>query len=231
MQGKHVAVGLLVLLSLAIGTVFWIGMTGGSNHVPAGAPGVGFAKNPRAPGDEDTSGATPPPKATSAGQGASRTVIDKRLRDETRQRILAAWAGQADPVPSAAPSASSASRAPATDELVPMPEHDGKIDPDYIRDVFRSDFVPLAGKCYEGLLAERDAGGMMGLRFEIVGDESVGGIVESVEIESDGGLDDPKLVECMRESMLAMTFRPPPRGGRVTVTYPMELWPDPPSER
>lgn len=41
-QGKTFILGLLGALILLVGIIFWIGMSGGSTHVPLSKPGVGF---------------------------------------------------------------------------------------------------------------------------------------------------------------------------------------------
>lgn len=41
-QGKHLIVGFLAAIVLAAGIIFWIGMSGGSRHVPQSKPGVDF---------------------------------------------------------------------------------------------------------------------------------------------------------------------------------------------
>ena len=56
MQGKKVVIALLVALLGVFGAVVWIGVSGGSQHVPRSAPGVAFKAAP-APADE--AGASP----------------------------------------------------------------------------------------------------------------------------------------------------------------------------
>lgn len=226
MRGKNVVLVLLGAILFVFGILIWVGMTGGSKHVPGAPPGIGFVK-------ADT-GATEEPAASGRGDGASpggpltKTVVDKKVRDELRKRILAGWAAYDD---------GEVATAAREGRLLPMPTSPGGgVDPQYIRDVVRSDFAPLARKCYEELLSRKDAGsGRLVMKFKVVGDEKVGGIVEEAEIETEGGLADEKLTTCMRESLLSVAFRPPPpspggRGGWVTVTYPIELSPDDPDE-
>jgi hypothetical protein len=105
----------------------------------------------------------------------------------------------------------------------------GVIDPAYVQERIREDFVPLAKQCYDAAL-ERDAAGAgkLVMSFNIVGDDDVGGIVESADSTEDSTLTDPELLYCMRESMLSMTFEPPKNGGSVTVVYPFVFSPDAP---
>jgi hypothetical protein len=152
----------------------------------------------------------------------SSTTRDRALRDEFRKRIQQALANAA---------ASGAARSEAPPAGAPAPSASAespKLDADYIRQRVREDFVPLAKQCYEAALERApDAGGKLVLQFTIVGDARVGGLVDSVELGRGTTLEDPKLVECMRESMMSMAFKPPPSGGMVTVVYPFVLSPEP----
>lgn len=141
-----------------------------------------------------------------------KTVIDKKTRDEMRQRILEGlWAERGEPPPGVPLSA------PA----------DGKpLDKEYIQGRVREDFFPMAKQCYEELLARKaDAGGRFVVRFTIVGDDKVGGVVDSADVDPSSTLVDERMATCLRESMLAMAFKPPPSDGTVTVTYPIEFSP------
>jgi len=215
-QGKKLLLGLLVALVLAVGLVFYFGLTGGSTHVALSKPGITFRTDP-AP---SASAAT----ATAAGGAVvdgpiTRTLVDRGARDELRRRILAGWAAQGDPEVTAAAKQG---------RFLPAPTGDGggRMDPAYIQEVVRGDFFPMAKKCYEELLSRKDAGGRVELRFTIVADEKLGGIVEDVSVESDGGVAEEKMTTCLRESLSTLSFRPPAHGGLVTVVYPIELSPE-----
>lgn len=145
-------------------------------------------------------------------------VVDKRARDELRRKILEAWAKGSDERGEAARSG----------RFLPMPTDDsGSVDPAYIQSVMRDDFFPMVNGCYEDFLRKRpDAGGSAELWFEIVGDENLGGIVESAFVDAGGALDDDSFRTCFRESLLSVSFRPPPHGGTITVGYPIILAPD-----
>jgi hypothetical protein len=106
------------------------------------------------------------------------------------------------------------------------PEGDGgaRMEPSYIKEVIRSEFLPMAKHCYGELLARKKAAtGTMRMTFTIVADEKLGGIVEdaSVEHDGDGGLGDDTMTTCMRESLSTLAFTPPEHGGTVTVRYPV----------
>lgn len=104
------------------------------------------------------------------------------------------------------------------------PEEFGKLDKDYIRSVVQDEVIELVKECYDVAL-EHDPklAGKIVLDFAIVGDESVGGVVEEVTMADGSTLLDPDLAECVTESMASATFDPPEGGGRVRVTYPFEF--------
>jgi hypothetical protein len=103
----------------------------------------------------------------------------------------------------------------------------GRPEREGIRDRMHADFIPMAGGCYRE--AQGRLPGLTGsvvLSFTIVGDAKVGGIVDSAAILDLSTIRDAKMVECMRESMLSMTFAPPPPGGELSVEYPIDFDPD-----
>lgn len=161
------------------------------------------------------------PKATASGRAATpsatvdRTVVDKARRDDMRRRILEGlWASD----PNAANAASGGA--------APPPKDDRPLDKAYIQERVREDFFPMAKQCYEELLARKPtAGGRFVVKFTIVGDEKVGGVVDEAEIDPSSTLKDEAMSTCLRESMLAMAFKPPPKGGTVTVSYPIAFSP------
>jgi hypothetical protein len=221
MRGRNLVIGFGAALFLVVGAVFWIGMSGGSTHVPPGKPGVAFTPSPRV-GPGTGPGAGDPAPGASGASAASTPVLDKKARDELRRRILAGWAAGDDA------EAAAAARAGRVPEKAPS---GGPLDAKYIQEVVRSDFFPMAVKCYEELqIRKKDARGRIEIKFKIIGDEKLGGIIEEADIDNDGGLADEKLDTCLRESFLSLSFKPPPKGGWVTVVYPMEFSPDDPDQ-
>jgi hypothetical protein len=212
-QGKRLLLVLLVALVVAVGLVFYAGMTGGSTHVPMSKPGVGFTTDPAAL-SATTAVAT---SGAAADAALVQTVVDRGVRDALRKRILAGWAAEGDPEVAAAAKQG---------RFLPAPTGDGggRMDPSYIQEVVRTEFFPMAKACYGELLSRKDAaGGRVEMSFTIVADEKLGGIVEDVTVDSDGGVADEKMSTCMRESMTTVAFRPPAHGGVVTVRYPIEF--------
>jgi hypothetical protein len=63
---------------------------------------------------------------------------------------------------------------------------------------------------------------------KVVGDPSVGGVVDSVESRPESTLRDEGFLTCLRESLYAIRFAAPPDGEEeVTFTVPMEFAPEP----
>jgi hypothetical protein len=101
----------------------------------------------------------------------------------------------------------------------------------YIQETVHGQFYPMAGGCYDELLARQPkARGKLDLSIAVAGDPSVGGVVERVEVLPDSTLTDPSFLTCMTESMMAVQFDAPPApSGRVDFVYPFELAPDDPN--
>jgi hypothetical protein len=158
----------------------------------------------------------------SAFRPPATTVRDRAVRDEVRRRILAAWL-LALPAADAAP--------PDATFYAPMPLLDGgTVDPVYLRERIREDFIPMARQCYDQLLARSPGvAGRAVAEFVIVGDERVGGVADEVSVDpGDGGLADPGFATCLRESLSTVAFRPPPGRGSLRVRYPFTFAPDAP---
>jgi hypothetical protein len=104
----------------------------------------------------------------------------------------------------------------------------GKYDPSYIRQVIREDLFPMVRKCYESALVRAPKlGGRLVMTFKIVGDPSVGGVVEDADFGAESTLKDEEMATCVRESLMTVTFdKPPSGGGFVTVKYPIAFSPD-----
>jgi hypothetical protein len=166
--------------------------------------------------------APPPEEAGAAPQ--QRTLRDRARRDEVRSAIYKAH-GRTPP-PAASPPAASPPAAGAA-RHAPLGPDAGSLSPEYIQSRIRQDFVPMARQCYEAALEKNPKlGGKLVFQFVIVGDESVGGIVESADLDEKSTLKDLELAVCLRESLLSVSFEPPEGGGSVSVTYPFEFSPE-----
>jgi hypothetical protein len=185
----------------------------------------------RVPADEEAEDEDPvqtaPAHLASADGGP---LVDRKRRDAILEVLRGMYGDAAKEVTSArnAPAGGGQGAAPGTGA---MPD-DGADLRRYIRDRVRSDFMPLGGSCYEAALAkDKTLGGRVTIKFRIVGDKSVGGVVDEAEIDRDAStIDDRGLLECLAQSMQSVVFDAPAKGGYVTVDYPFEFSPDDPPE-
>jgi hypothetical protein len=218
-KGRHLVIGLLGALVVALGLLFWLGATGGGRGSETGMAQSSLGRRGEGVSTDAAAGV-----ATATPSSSSGTLHDRRARDELRRKIFEAWAREGDPETQAAAKSG---------HLPPMPTtEDGKVDPKYIQGVIRNDMFPMATKCYEELLKRRpDAGGRVEMVFKIVGDDKLGGIIEEADIDGgvSGALGDEKMKTCITESLLSLSFKPPPKDGWVTVVYPIVLFPWEPS--
>ncbi|MET0410125.1 MAG: AgmX/PglI C-terminal domain-containing protein [Polyangiaceae bacterium] len=96
------------------------------------------------------------------------------------------------------------------------------LDRDYIQKHIRENFFPLARDCYQSLLrSQPKSGGTVEIHMSVVGDENIGGVVESVELGEKSTMQDADFLDCVSESMMSMVFEPPPEHGSVTIVYPV----------
>ncbi len=123
---------------------------------------------------------------------------------------------------------------PAEDELEdPPPPTGGLLDRtgnhSYLVEVMNQDLMPLADECYAMALEEQpELAGLLVVDLDIIGEEEIGGVVESVRPGRDNELVQPDLLECVRESILSTTLPPPPEGGRDAISLSLRLSPDEP---
>jgi hypothetical protein len=190
------------------------------------APVVAASASPTDGAFDPLGAAARPPPGASADRpsGAlaaplSETIHDRKVRDQVRERIVASGPDlgvlrNAGTTGSDSPAAASSAE---------------KLDATYVREVIRSDFAPMAKQCYESALASNpELGGKLVVFFTIVGDDKVGGVVESAHIDEGTTLQDAKLQQCFTESMMTVAFKAPPKRGAVSVRYPFMLSPDGP---
>ena len=91
----------------------------------------------------------------------------------------------------------------------------------------QADFMPLASECYERAREEDpDLQGMLDIEMEIIADEEVGGLVETLAYGEGNELDDPELSECIRETMFSTIFPSPDGSGRRGVRLTLVMSPD-----
>ncbi|PRP90267.1 hypothetical protein ENSA5_66110 [Enhygromyxa salina] len=180
-----------------------------------------------APVPSPPSSPAPPPSVEGAGSDdpsakAGSARAKRMARDLEREQIWSALARKHELEPEAPGSA-----APSEAAAAALP----KLDPEYIKSAIAEQLVPVAIECYESALEdEPELAGTVVTHFTIIGAEEVGGVVEDATIDEDSTLASPFVRECMRESLIAVTFEPPSDGGRVEVTYPFVFEPEAPDE-
>jgi hypothetical protein len=215
------------MLVLVVAAGGWWRIHGGSTAVAGKSPA---ALVPSKPGAELPSSPVAP---TSPGSSRASTpdrpvLVDREERERLARLRAAVWHafGPAVPLEEAPrPSAEQDYLLPFAPPIQRTPA--GRPEREGIRDRMHADFIPMAGGCYRE--AQGRLPGLTGsvvLSFTIVGDAKVGGIVDSAAILDRSTIRDAKMVECMRESMLTMTFPPPPPGGELPVEYPIDFDPD-----
>lgn len=228
---RNIAVATVLLLLLLTGA--WL-VLGGEAPRAAGPAETG----PRAQ-VVAVEGASPqaeePAEARRAPHRASRAE-----REALRRRILDAMEGRGgageEPRPGAQEDAAEAearrrkSSAAGPAEEAPTPggliDRGGKHG--YLLKVMNEDLMPLVDECYALVRASKpDLKGNLKLDVELIGDQELGGVIESIERRHDSELTDPALDECVRESMFSITLPPPPAGGRDAISLDLRLEPEP----
>ena len=127
-------------------------------------------------------------------------------------------------------------RAPPRPEGADAPVPNGqsltnRADPELVGmlQVLEEDVIPLADECYEQALERNPTlEGNLGLLFDVIGDEEVGGLVESVELEEDSDIQDAEMIECIRETLFSTIFPVPEDSGSGGVRLTLRLAPEDP---
>ena len=211
---KYLGAGALALTGAAVAVY----VTAGSVEVGNDHGAVQLGPGQTAVASESLAPRTEPAPKLAKAEPVARPLPKRAKRitpvqhDDARRRIRAALSeGESGGL---APHDEDAASSDA-----PSPGH---LDKEYIREVVTEDLVPIAKECYESALEDDpELGGRLVLQFSIVGDASVGGIVDEVSIDEEGStLKHPSLGECMTESTATLLFDPPENGGRVVVNYP-----------
>jgi hypothetical protein len=166
---------------------------------------------------------TTPPKTSSPEARRARDAMHEQILEALRRRD----AGAPPPRVPSARSAPEASRAAAAAPPANDPSDHGTYDPQYIRDNVREQIFPLLASCYkEALSRNPKLAGKLVFSFRIVGDPSVGGVIEDAEFADGSEIKDAEMETCTRESMMSLSLdKPPSGGGYVSVTYPVAFAP------
>jgi hypothetical protein len=201
------AVVVVGLLALAL--AWWSQAPVHSEHVADAAP----TSPPQASAPMRASEADPVPLRDAGPRAtAEAPLVEHRDRDHAK------WSKAREEIASALERRGSSPASPAPQ---PEAEPQGTLSKEYIRERVREDVLPLVKECYENLLEQQPkSGGRMVLKFAIMGDEDVGGIVDGVELAEESEIQDADFRECLAESTMSAVFDPPEGGGRVEITYP-----------
>ncbi|MBK8719973.1 MAG: AgmX/PglI C-terminal domain-containing protein [Deltaproteobacteria bacterium] len=206
----------LVAAALLLGYYLWRAQQPAGADAPAAAPAPKVPARPQPGGGASPERAEPAAGATASTAAAPvaspATPPRKTERDRARSDALRlALRERARSHGGGRPPAPAEGDAPQPAEL----------DKDYIQARIKDDLVPLATECYESVLEDDPKlAGKMVMTFQIVGDEEVGGVVDAAEVDPSSTLRNAAMDECMRESMMSLSFEPPEGGGSVSVTYP-----------
>ncbi len=192
------------------------------------ARGDGTAKPAaaRRPGVSAPSGTSPPAASTAAvtpdvrtparlgsGHSAAERAAMLDAIAKARSRRMAA--------PPGAPHATAAPAGSSTDTTLDILDKTGDTS-DWERRTLGT-LNTLLGQCYDLGRAEDPAlEGTVALRFKLVGEPHVGGLLESIEILGDGtSITQQTLRDCITQQLYALELDPPPDG--VTVERQLSL--------
>lgn len=157
-------------------------------------------------------------------QAAERAVMHQRITEQLARRAAAKKNGAAEP--EAAHEQAAKVEAAEEDVVVDrLQVVDQTGERGYLMKVMNEELMPLADECVQMAQERRpELAGLLAVDVNLVGDEDVGGVVEEVAASGLSELKDAELIECVRESMLAVTLPPPPQGGRdaFMLSIPVE---------
>jgi len=138
--------------------------------------------------------------------------VSKTERDALRQRILDGLRkrGEAKQPPESDGDPQLPLATPSDDDA-PFPKGDVKDrsggDLKSIVATINEDVMPLADECYELALAtDPKLAGMLDLNLEIIADEDIGGLVESVDLGEENEIDNAEMTQCIQETILSTAF-------------------------
>ena len=215
----------VAILGLAGGLAYFVARVPEPPHPPAQRPAL--AQVEYRDGLSSTPPGTPRQAAARPPAAPATTTASRMSRDLKREQIWRALDHSPPARRDPAEHADRAEHASPPDPAHPLALDLPPLDTQYIQDAIQEQLVPVAIECYESALEDQpELAGQLVVEFEIVGAEDIGGIVERATINADSTLDSAFVSECMRESVMAVTFEPPADGGRIAVTYPFNFEPE-----
>jgi hypothetical protein len=217
----RVLIGSIVLLAVVCLAAWLWG--GSARETAAVAETRAPLRSPPAATPERTASGTDP-----ATDAPHRVAAKRRLGPDERERFRRRILDGLRDAPAHAPARAGESGEP--DPPAPgggiTDRTGGRLGP-YVA-VINSDLLPLAEECY-ALAQENNPGlrGMLDLDVEIIADEEIGGLVETVAVGHENEIDDPTLLECIRETTLSTIFPAPEHSGREGMRLTLRFEPDP----
>lgn len=239
-------VALAVVLVLLVAAGGWLILGSGAPRTVEDARVAG----PRAQVEleeevRDRSAAESEPAAAVAKAEPSKRVTSKQEREAMRRKILEAMQAHGSAAADDEGEASNAEGGAGRKAGEPaLPRGEAKQRPDdeaptpgnmidrtgnhgHMVKVMNEDLMPLVDECYAlARETQPELTGMLVLNVEMIGDEDIGGVVESVGLGAENEIVDPALVECVQESLLSITLPPPPEGGKDAIEMQMRLEPE-----
>jgi hypothetical protein len=207
-----------------------------AHRSPVPSPGSSYPDKPQSMESSASTGEHEPAAAPSSSHGAARVRAD-----EMRERLLAliadagpAWGTTEPQTHDASTAVGLVARGAHGEPLAPMPPAGGPTNSEgldeqaqYIRSRLRNDLWVLVRQCYAAE-KQRDptAQGTVYLVFKILGDPSIGGVVDDVTVDpARSDIKSAPFAECVENSMMTVGFPPPPSQMDMGVEYPMFLSP------
>jgi hypothetical protein len=210
-----------VLAATIAGAVWWL-----SGAAPAERTTAGRAER------ADVKRFVPRPRVAEPDRGevrAAKIKVAAAEREALHRRITEAMQARAATRVHAEDGREERAKAAKAEEMeaeAPSQMIDRSGNRAYLTRVMTQELIPLADECYELAQARQpDLAGLMALNVELLGDEELGGVVDSVEVDKQNEIKDPELLECVRESLMATTLPPPEQGGRDAFMLSMKFAP------
>jgi hypothetical protein len=237
-------VALMVVLVLLVAVGGWFIVGGGAPRTGEDARVAG----PRAQVEvmvKDRPSAESEPAAPVAKVEPSKRERSKQEREAMRRKIVEAM--QVRDVAAAEPEGGAShddedgragkageptprsGRPRAPDEETPTPGNliDRTGNHGHMVKVMNEDLMPLVDECYAlARETQPELTGLLVLDVEMIGDEDIGGVIETAVLGQGNEIVDPALVECVQESLLSTTLPPPPEGGKDAISLQMKLEPE-----
>lgn len=217
---RSVLVGAVLVLALLLGA-WWLRREPPRVAVTTAPPPARVAADVR-PADDVRPSADEPPRARRLREGAAaREAMHRKITEAIATRPAPARTAAAEP-----PTPVKTATATAPDAAPALLDRTGNHP--YLARVLGQDLIPLVDECHELARAGNpDLAGMLVFDVEILGDEDIGGVIDSLEPGETNEVTDPAMLECVRESLLSTTLPPPTQGGRDAISLSLRL--DPPA--